>query len=253
MVNWESTFREIERARPEVAVLPIGSVEQHSHHLPVGTDYLVAQVLGERVARELGNCYLLPALPFSCSREHQGFGGTVWLRPATLAAVVEDLVAALGESGIGKVVLIVAHGGNWIVKPTVREINLAGKGPRVIYTQPEGFTVGQGEFADLHAGRAETSLMLHLHPGLVKMKRARRDHAPKVGREFLDYVGMKGVSPTGVWGAPSGASAEEGEALLREATRRAVEYIRGTFAELERAAAGPRRGKRGRRGRPGEL
>jgi creatinine amidohydrolase/Fe(II)-dependent formamide hydrolase-like protein len=72
MVNWENTFPEIAQAKPEIALLPIGAIEQHSYHLPVATDYLAAQALGERVARELGNCYLLPALPFSCSREHSG-------------------------------------------------------------------------------------------------------------------------------------------------------------------------------------
>lgn len=236
MVNWENTFHEIAQARPRMALLPIGSIEQHSFHLPVATDFFAAQALAERVAKELDDCYLLPALPFSCSREHSDFAGSLWLRPSTLAAVVEDLVGALHHHGISRVALLVAHGGNWIIKPTVREINLDRKGLHVIFTGPEAFTVGQGTFPDLHAGRSETSLILHLYPHLVKMDHAKPDFAPSQGREFLDYVGMAGVSPHGAWGAPSQASPEEGERILAEATRRTVAYLRATFAELDRIA-----------------
>lgn len=242
MVTWENTFEEIRQAGPKMAILPIGSIEQHSYHLPVGTDYFAAQALAERVAKEIGDCYLLPALPFSCSREHMDFFGTVWVKPATLAAIVEDLVGALCHHGIRKVVLLVAHGGNWIIKPTLREINLDRKGVRVIFTTPAAFMVEQGEFTDLHAGQGETSLMLHLHPHLTKMDQAKPDFAPSQGREFFDYTGTAAVSPHGLWGAPSKASAEQGEAMLREATRQAVDYIRRTFAELDRIEAA-RKGK----------
>lgn len=237
MVNWENTFSEIEQAKPEIAILPIGSIEQHSHHLPVGTDYFAAQALAQRVAGEIDSCYLLPALPFSCSREHLDFAGTVWLRPATLAAVIEDLVGALHHHGITKVVLLIAHGGNWIVKPTLREINLDRKGLHVIFTTPDAFSVERGEFADLHAGRGETSLILHLHPHLVKKDQMRPDYAPPQGREFFDYVGIGGVSPTGLWGAPSQGSADEGEQILRDATKCTVDYITRTFAEIDRLEA----------------
>ncbi len=234
MVNWENTFHEVEQAKPEIALLPIGAIEQHSYHLPLCTDYYAAQALAERVARELDDCYLLPALPVSCSREHSDFMGTLWLRPATLAAVIEDLVESLRHHGIQKVVVLVAHGGNWIVKPVVREINLDRKGVHVIFTTPDAFTVQQGGFDELHAGGAETSLMLAIRPDLVKMDRAKPDFAPSQGREFFDYTGLRAVSPHGLWGAPSTGSAEQGEQILRDATKRTVEYIRKTFAEIAR-------------------
>jgi creatinine amidohydrolase len=233
MLTWENTFEEVQQGKPEIAIIPIGAIEQHSYHLPLATDYLVAQALGRRVAEKLGDCYLLPALPFSCSREHCDFAGTVWLKPSTLAAVIEDLVGALHHHGITKVVLLVAHGGNWIVKPTVREIDLDRKGVHVIFHTPSGFMVEQGEFAELHAGASETSLMLHLHPELVHMGRARPDYAPTQGREFFDYTGIGGVSPTGLWGAPSKGTAEQGEEILRTAVDQSVAYIEETFAEIE--------------------
>lgn len=237
MVTWENTFQEIAAAQPEIAILPIGSIEQHSFHLPLGTDFLIAQALGERVARELGNCYLLPALPFSCSREHCDFAGTAWVKPATLAAIIEDLTGALHFHGICKVALVVAHGGNWIIKPTVREINLNRTGLKVVFTNPDPGPAEQGHFAELHAGGHETSMLLALRPELVKLDRAAPDFAPTQGREFLDYTGMAGVSPTGLWGAPSRASAAAGEQMLAAAATRAAQYLRQTFADFDRCDA----------------
>jgi creatinine amidohydrolase len=234
MLTWENTFEEIKQGKPQIAIIPIGAIEQHSYHLPIATDYLIAQALSERVAAELDDCYLLPALPFSCSREHCDFAGTVWLRPPTLAAVIEDLVGSLHHHGITKIVLLVAHGGNWIVKPTVREIDLDRKGVSVIFHTPSSFMAEQGEFSELHAGASETSLILHLRPELVHRGRARPDFAPSQGREFFDYTGIGGVSPTGVWGAPSKASAEQGEEMLRTAVDQSVAYIKATFAEIAR-------------------
>jgi creatinine amidohydrolase len=238
MLNWENTFDDIAQARPEIAIIPIGAVEQHSYHLPLATDYLIAQALSQRVAERLDRCYLLPTLPYSCSREHCDFVGTVWLKPSTLAAIIEDLVGALHHSGISRVVILVAHGGNWIVKPTVREIDLDRRGVSVIFHTPSGFMVEQGEFADLHAGASETALMLHLRPDLVHMDRAKPDFAPSQGREFFDYTGIGGVSPTGIWGAPSKATAEQGEESLQQAVDQTVSYIERTFADIDRIESG---------------
>jgi creatinine amidohydrolase len=237
MVTWENTFQEIADAKPEMALLPVGAIEQHSFHLPVGTDFLAAQALGERIARELGNCYLLPALPFSCSREHCDFAGTVWLKPATLAAIITDLAGAIHFHGINKLALIVAHGGNWVIKPTIRELNLDRSGMKIITTSPESGTAEQGKFAELHSGAHETSMILALRPELVKLDRVPPDFAPPQGREFFDYTGVAAVSPTGVWGAPSQASAKAGEQGLARAAKQAAEYLRSTFAEFERCEA----------------
>ncbi len=234
MLSWENTSLEIGGAKPDIAIIPIGAIEQHSAHLPVGTDFLIAKALAERVAEQLENCYLLPTLPYSCSREHCDFAGTVWLRPSTLEALVRDLVSGLVHMGIKKIALLVGHGGNWILKPAVREMNLDRKGFHVIVTAPEGLASGTGEFAELHAGQSETALIMHLHPELVKMDQARPDYSPKEGREFIDYVGMGGVTPTGLWGAPSKASPESGRDMLEEAAKRTAEYIRTAFAEIER-------------------
>jgi creatinine amidohydrolase/Fe(II)-dependent formamide hydrolase-like protein len=121
-----------------------------------------------------------------------------------------------------------------LLSRALREINLDRKGVKVIVTNPDAFTVGAGEMPDIHSGRSETSLLLHLRPSLVQMDQVKPDFSPAQGREFLDYTGMAGVSPTGLWGAPSKASAEEGKTILENAVKRAAEYIRTTFAEFDR-------------------
>ncbi|MBN1399756.1 MAG: creatininase family protein, partial [Anaerolineae bacterium] len=89
---------DLAQAALDVAVIPIGAVEQHSGHLPLGTDWLAAQALSRRVAERLARerqVYLAPALPFSLSQCHGPASGTVWLKPTTLAQVVREMVLAL--------------------------------------------------------------------------------------------------------------------------------------------------------------
>lgn len=231
MLTWENTFREIEAARPDVAVLPVGALEQHSIHMPMGTDFILAGEVARRVAARLPNAYLLPAMPFANSQEHQDFAGTVWIRPSTLAAVVQDICMALRHHGIKKIVVVNGHGGNWILKPAVREVNLNHRDMKVIFAGAGALASGVGTEEELHAGESECSRLLAVAPHLVKDERA--DCVPEEGREFLDYVGVRKVSPNGVWGRATRATKEKGEKTLAEGVERMVAYISATFRRLE--------------------
>ena len=245
MITWENTYKELENSGVETAVLAVGALEQHSLHLPLGQDWLMVQEVARRIAQKL-DAYLLPALPFGNSQEHQDFKGTIWLQPATLAQVVKDIVASLQYHGFRKVVLVNGHGGNWVLKPTVREINLARTGVLVVWVGPETWAAGAVGPRELHAGQNETSRALAVHPHLVKEERV--DFVPDVTREYLDYVGVCGVSPQGVWGEPTKATAEEGRRILEEGIEASVAYIEETFArcaELERQLR-PAKGSRKR-------
>ena len=230
MLSWENTSFEIHQAKVDLAVLPIGATEQHSHHLPVGTDWLSVEAVARRAA-ELLDALLLPALPYSNSQEHQGFAGTIWLRPQTLAAVVTDIIDSLAHHDIRTTVIINGHGGNWILKPTVREINLSRDDVLVLWAGPEVLSRGAAQVDELHCGRGETSRILHLYPHLVKLDRAV-DVSVDFTSEYLDYVGVAGVSPQGVWGFPSGASADEGRRLIEERAKNVAEYVRETLARI---------------------
>ena len=214
-----------------IAVIPIGAIEQHGPHLPLGTDWIIAREMGERLAKRLG-AYLLPALCYGNSQEHMGFKGTISLRPSTLALVIEDIVLSLSHHGIKKIVIFSAHGGNWIIKPTLRDLNFRYPDLTIIWS--DGALPGEKEKIpeDIHSGKDETSIMLATKSQLVKETDV--DFTPPVGQEYLDYVGIDKTTPTGIWGMPTQSSAEYGEEKLSEGVERAAKYIQATFDKLQK-------------------
>lgn len=231
-----NTFKELEDSKMDTAILPIGSIEQHGPHLPLGTDWIIAQELAEGVAEKLGRCYLLPALPYSNSQEHLEFSGTVSLRPSTLAQAIRDIVLSLYLHGIKKVVIISGHGGNWIIKPTIRELNMEYPDLKVIH----GGAMGEKP-VDVHAGESETSQMLHISEELVKKEKIV-DSLPDATQEYIDYVGMRGLSGHGSWGRASQASREKGEQIKKAHVDGIFSYVKETLRKLEELERGaPRR------------
>lgn len=222
-----NTTRELRNSKVDTAILPIGSIEQHGPHLPLGTDWIFADEDAKRIAERVGNCYLLPALPYGNAQEHLGFPGTISLRPQTLAQVIRDIVLSLYLHGIKKVVVISDHVGNWIIKPTIRELNLEYPDLKVIH----GTSMGDKP-TDVHAGDSETSRMLYLNEKLVK-KDGIMDSVPDVTQEYLDYVGLKVLSEHGHWGRPSQASPEKGKESMDDAIESTVSYIKRTFRKLD--------------------
>jgi len=222
-----NTSKELEDSKVDTAILPIGSIEQHGPHLPLGTDWIIVQEIAKRLAEKLGNCYLLPAIPYSNSQEHLGFCGTVSIRPSTLAKMIRDIVLSLYLHNIKKIIIISGHGGNWIIKPTIRELNLEYPDLKVIHGGPMGERP-----LDIHAGNSETSCILYINEELVKKDKIV-DYTPDVTQEFIDYVGMKAISKYGPWGLASQASKENGEKLLETRADRIFQYVKETFSKLE--------------------
>lgn len=235
MLDAYCTSEELAAARPEIAVLGVGAVEQHSHHLPVGTDWIGVAELSRRVAEGLG-AYWVPPLPFSMSQCHGPMAGTVFLRPETLAEVTRDIVLSLAQSGIHKVVLVNGHGGNFVLESAIRELNLAHPSLQVI--MPAGLLPGPSEAPifetaglEVHAGESETSN--HLYVNGEHVREERYDFVPPFGREFLDYAFMEDINPHGTWGKPSLASAEKGEIAMERRVASLVKQARETFAAMD--------------------
>ena len=235
LLDHRATSAQIRQARPDVAVFGIGAIEQHAHHLPLGTDWLAVSEAARRVAEELA-AYLVPALPFSMSQCHGPMAGTVWLRPKTLAAVVADVVTSLQEQGIHRIVLVNGHGGNFVLEAVIRELNLSR--PRLRLIMPGAASVLDADHqvcqtADLevHAGEAETSVQLAIDPGLVTGERF--DYVPPVGREFLDYAFMGYISERGVWGCATLGTAEKGRVILERQVQHICRLAREAFALLD--------------------
>jgi len=233
-----NTFKELQESKVKIAILPVGSVEQHSLHLPLGTDWIIAKEISQRVAEQL-DVYLLPAMPFGTSPCHGGLSGTVWIRPMTLFNFIKDICASLCCEEIKKLAIINCHGGNWVLKPAVREVNLDNPETSVILCTP--YLLAQKELEevfeskgsdDLHAGEIETSCMMYLHHELVKDKKI--DYVPKVTQEFLDYLRMKEISSSGVWGKPSRASLKKGKKAIEIMIRVTTKYINETFEKIKK-------------------
>jgi creatinine amidohydrolase len=212
---------ERERAA-HIAVLPVGSFEQHGEHLPLITDTLVAQLIASTVA-ETYDLFLLPPLTISCSHEHAAFAGTVSLSARTLHAVIQDIRASLEHSGIHKMVLVNGHGGNYVLSNIVQEANVTGPNVTLFPTRADWDTARQAAgletsaHDDMHAGELEVSLLLHAWPHLVGADYKSADHVAE--RPLLLVRGVAGYSETGVIGRPSLGSAEKGRAVLASLTQ----------------------------------
>jgi creatinine amidohydrolase len=229
------TSPEIGAARPGLAVISVGAIEQHGPHLPVGTDFLWIQELSRRVAEGL-DAYWVPALPFSMSECHGPTAGTVWLQPETLAEVIRDLVTFLGAQGIHRVVLLNGHGGNFVLETVVQELNATHSELRLIMpswygARTEGAPIFQSAGLEVHAGESETSTQLTFNAEHVGDDRP--DFIPPVGREFLDYAYISQLSPLGVWGNASQATLEKGERSVERTLDHLLRSIPEIFATLD--------------------
>lgn len=223
-----SSSTSIAAVLPTLAVLPIGACEQHGPHLPIGTDAMVAESLADIVSSELA-ALRLPILAYGTSAEHRGLHGTMSLRPETLAAVVQDIADSCVASGIKRLAILSGHGGNWILRPTIRDIN-ARHQDRTVWLVPESVIWADSFAEDLHAGATETSLMLYLDPDAVGTPPP--DFVPDVPREALDLLPIRQLTPHGIWGRPSQASAAMGEDVLNAMAHRIANHLNTTFAAL---------------------
>ncbi|MGW3959054.1 creatininase family protein [Amycolatopsis sp. NPDC005003] len=209
-----ATTADEQERRASVAVLPIGSFEQHGAHLPLATDTVIAATLARAVAEAYPVLHL-PPITISCSHEHAGWAGTVSISARTLHAVVTDVAASLKASGVDRLVLVNGHGGNYVLSNVVQEAAGAmALFPGVADWQAAHTAAGLRTSLDddMHAGELETSILLHAHPHLVRPGHEEADHV--TDREHLLTLGLRAYTQSGVVGRPSLASAAKGHVLL---------------------------------------
>jgi len=229
----------------DTAVLPVGAIEQHGSHLPVGTDAIIAEEIAKRLALRL-NAYLLPCLCISSSIEHRESKGTVYLRADTLALVIRDIAESLRYSGFRRLIVFTGHGGNWILKPTIRQLNRdyeeRGMSMETILIPSNIAAARQGEIVthvqhDLHAGEKETSIMLHLCPDRVEAVVPQTRHA-SAPQDYMDYFDVIDITEDGYWGFPEEATADKGRRLLDLIENSAFAYLEAIEQERRRIKAG---------------
>ncbi|WP_193475078.1 creatininase family protein [Streptomyces griseomycini] len=202
----------------QVAVLPVGSFEQHGPFLPLATDTLVACA----IAREIADAYpvhLLPPVTISCSHEHAAWPGTVSLSSVTLHAVIRDIADSLRRSGVDALVLVNGHGGNYVLGNVVQESSARGE-RMALFPAPEDWEAARRRagvvtslLTDMHAGEIETSVLLHTRPEFLRPGYETSDSVADDRRHLLT-LGMSAYTDSGVIGRPSRGSAEKGKELL---------------------------------------
>jgi mycofactocin system creatininase family protein len=210
----DATSPEIEgraAAKPMTLLVPLGATEQHGPHLPIGTDAAIALALAEGAAAEVPGAVVAPVVPYGSSGEHQAFAGTLSIGTDVTELLLIELARSATET-FSRVLFVNAHGGN-----------AAPLAAAVRRLREEGRDVGAWAprfGGDAHAGRTETSLMLALEEG-VREELAEVGNTAALG-DLIDDLragGVGVVSPNGVLGDPTGASAAEGRALLAAAIR----------------------------------
>jgi len=219
-----------DRTGAPVALLPIGSFEQHGPYLPLATDTLIAAAIADSISQQ-HNVFQLPAVPFGCSHEHSDFAGTVSMGATTLAAIVTDVLDSLRSQGSRGLVIVNAHGGNYVLSNSVQEANARGEIRVGLFPSREDWAeareaagIVSTNHEDMHAGELETSILLATHPRHVRDGWQTADHgAPD--RRHLATLGVRAYTQSGVIGYPSRASAEKGRLVLNYLGKAAVDLI----------------------------
>ena len=221
----QAHWPEVERGPRQLLVVPVGSLEQHGPHLPLDTDTRIAVAVARRACAGRAGVALAPPLPIGASGEHAAFPGTLSIGSEALASCLIELGrhASLHWPAL---LLVNGHGGNvTAVEAAVGRLRYEGRACLAWHASPPG--------GDAHAGRSETSIMLALDPGAVRLDTAERGDVRPFEQilPLLRERGVRAVSANGVLGDPAGASAAEGERLLA----RLVKSLSGTMDQfLER-------------------
>jgi len=218
-------------SKESIIVLPLGAIEQHGPHLPLNTDFVVADEVSRAAVNAVGEdtqAWLLPTLPFTKSNEHAWSAGTMWLSASTLMAVLDDIARSVASTPARKLLFVNGHGGNSALTAMMnREIRLKW-GLQTFLAHPhmpadQGGSSAASELGmGVHGGMDETSVMLHLRPELVDMslavrrvpeKLAENEHVRFGGRVAFGWL-SNDFFPDGHIGDPTGANAEVGRTMF---------------------------------------
>lgn len=226
----EMTWKEIKEAMDKgnkTVIVPIGSMEQHGPHLPEGTDTFSGDVLGQRIARKLGDTLVAPTIRPGCSRHHMRFPGTITLTPETLMRTIREVCSSLAFHGFKNIVLMPTHGGNFAPVNTVApeiaqelDANIVVIADlkelmEIMDKAMQEFGVSSAE-AGAHSGAAETSFMLACYEKLVREDLIQTGYMGEFRTSTVLSKGVKAFSPIGVLGDPKKASREAGEKMIND-------------------------------------
>jgi creatinine amidohydrolase len=241
-------------ARSQTVIVPVGSLEQHGPHGPLGTDAFVPTEVARRICAQV-DAAIAPTVPYSLSYPHKGFTGVVFLRMSTFAALIEDLCAQLSAMGFRRIVFLNGHYDNTYAIAyacaAAADSGRMAEGTRAFPVNYwDGMTVDEAsQFFDaasgLHANKGEMSEVMAINPDWVDLDNSNAEMPP-----FPDVTSPAAVhtafffstpgsvfraTQSGTWGDAREASAEFGErylAVVSRATVRLLSDINKTFEAM---------------------
>jgi len=234
-------LREIAGKPGALAILPIGSLEQHGPHLPVITDTASASAASIRAARQVADEIPIAVLPgqwLGMSEHHLPFGGTITLDYETLNRVIRCIVRSLKAIGFSRLFIVNGHGGN--IDPlavAARELAVEFGMPIVVTTpwmlaNEDAAKIFEVDSGPHHACEGEASVMLAIAGDAVKSEMfgqafGNQQHPIDVPADVSRFYSFAERAPvTGTWGDPRSATAEKGEKFLDLHAREIVKLIR---------------------------
>jgi creatinine amidohydrolase len=245
------TLPEVEahlRTSPKI-VVPVGATEQHGPHAPFGTDAILSTEAGVRLARRIG-ALVAPPLAYGVSGDHRGYAGIPYLSASTMTALVQDVVVSLAEGGFREIILVNGHYTNSIVLHAAI-MELGDRVPRgtIVFPfqywdalSPEQLAEYLGAEVGLHANIGETSAVMAVDESLVDLGQAVNEYPafptqPTPAMIAAYFFSARGTLPrasrSGVWGDPTGSTAERGRRYfeqIEDACVRFVEEVEALFA-----------------------
>lgn len=243
-------------AAAEVALIPVGAVEQHGHHMPLGSDTFAAAAVAERVAERSG-ALVVPAIPYGLSECHMAFPGTITVSPETLARYLYEVCDSLCRHGMRKFLFINGHGHNGpAIKIVMEELK---RHHHAFAASADWWDLGFQLTKDLwsarpedlppgHASEVECAALLAVHPSLVHLDRhepgflgpvqgtgiaAKKSTVLRLGNlpgDLTSALNFDEITTSGVVGNAAGATADKGKIVLEKV----VDYLVKVVGELRK-------------------
>ena len=225
--QFDPDLRGIIKKKKQVAIIPVGSIEQHGPHLPISTDSDIVTEIALKVSDRI-NGVLLPTITYGISDEHFPFFN-LSIKKSTLSRILEDICESLIKNGISRIIIINGHYGNLdSLKGFERKQKKNGKIKIFSY-----WKYMKREFD--HAGNVETSIMLAISKK-VNMKKAKKgfqtDGMSKQEILKINKLAQKSfpkVTGNGVWGDPTKSSAALGRKIIKEVVDNLVKESNLTY------------------------
>jgi creatinine amidohydrolase/Fe(II)-dependent formamide hydrolase-like protein/7-cyano-7-deazaguanine synthase in queuosine biosynthesis len=215
--------------RVDIAILPVGAIEQHGHHLPLDTDAYDAEYLAQQIAKACSHPkpLVLPLVSYGVSYHHDDFKGTISINNNTLSQLIYEIGMSAAKNGIKKLIILNGHGGN---APSLNfAAQMINRDARIFVGVDSGESSDVDIYQmvetpnDVHAGEFETSTALATRPHLVKLDQMHVS-VPSFSSRYLDFTSKRGISwyaytkrlsASGVMGDPSKATAEKGRKMWK--------------------------------------